>query len=108
VKIVLTRHAEVRIKERSLAVQWIERIARDPEWMEPDPTAGTLRLFGRVPEAGNCLLRVGVVNRADVRYVLSALPTAPRARDPEIRVTYDPSAAASLPPDQACRRSATT
>lgn len=51
-KIALTRHAEARIKERSLAVQWIERIARDPEWVEPDPTAGTLRLFGRVPEAG--------------------------------------------------------
>ena len=51
-KIVLTRHAEARIKERSLAVQWIERIVRDPEWVEPDPTAGTLRLFSRVPEAG--------------------------------------------------------
>lgn len=51
-KIALTRHAEARIKERSLAVQWIERIVRYPEWVEPDPTAGTLRLFGRVPEAG--------------------------------------------------------
>ena len=24
---------------------WVERIARDPAWLEPDPTAGTLRLF---------------------------------------------------------------
>ena len=70
-KIVLTRHAEARIKERSLAVQWIERIVRDPEWVEPDPTAGTLRLFGRVPEAEDRLLRVAVVDRAGVRYVLS-------------------------------------
>jgi hypothetical protein len=50
----------------------VERIARDPAWVEPDPTAGTLRLFGEVPEAGGRILRLAVVDRRGARYVPSA------------------------------------
>jgi hypothetical protein len=55
-----------------LDTAWVERIARKPAWVEPDPMAGTTRLFGEVPEAGGRILRLAVVDRRGVRYVLSA------------------------------------
>jgi hypothetical protein len=57
--ILFTRHAEDVIVERELDRSWIERTAREPEWIHPDPRrAGVERRFRSIPEYGNRVLRV--------------------------------------------------
>jgi hypothetical protein len=57
--IVLTTHAEIVATERELQRDWIERVARTPEWVEPDKGSANLdRRFGTVPERESRSLRV--------------------------------------------------
>ncbi|MET0969633.1 MAG: DUF4258 domain-containing protein [Tardiphaga sp.] len=37
--IILTAHARLRMAERKLPLAWIERTARHPDWVEPEPLA---------------------------------------------------------------------
>jgi hypothetical protein len=47
------------LQERQFDPKWIERIARDPDWIEPEPDDATLeRRFGGVEEAEGRILRV--------------------------------------------------
>lgn len=57
--ITLTRHAELRLRERRIPFAWVERAARAPLWTEPEPKDPTLeRRFAAIPEFGNRTLRV--------------------------------------------------
>jgi hypothetical protein len=56
-RLVLTVHAEHVAHARGIAVAWIEAMARNPDWTEPDPT-GAERRFRAVQEHGGRILRV--------------------------------------------------
>nr|WP_282183912.1 DUF4258 domain-containing protein [Azospirillum sp. TSO35-2] len=52
-------HAQLTIRERGLAEEWVRRTLPDPDRSEPDPAAPTLtRSFKRIPEAGDRVIRV--------------------------------------------------
>ena len=79
----LTRHALIdRIQFYGLEIAWVERIARDPEWTEPDPQPGVERRFGHVAEFGGRVLRVACVEEEDHIRVLSVHPDR-NARQPD-------------------------
>ena len=79
----LTRHALIdRIQFYGLEIAWVERIARDPEWTEPDPQQGVERRFGHVAEFGGRVLRVACVEEEDHIRVLSVHPDR-NARRPD-------------------------
>lgn len=70
--IILSRHASLRIAERDLRLDWIERTARDPVRTECDPDDDTVeRRFQTIPEAGGRLLRVAVRETKASIYVIS-------------------------------------
>jgi hypothetical protein len=60
--LLFTHHAPDRMRERSIAAEWLERTVRRPEWTEPnrgDPTVE--RRFRSIPEFGDRVLRVACV-----------------------------------------------
>lgn len=60
---VLTQHAQDAMSERSIPVQWLERVLVTPEKTEPDKSDTQLtHLLGTIAEHENRVLRV-VVNR---------------------------------------------
>jgi hypothetical protein len=71
-RLFLTMHVARRLAERGLDRAWVERVALQPAWVEPDPLPGVARHFGPVPEAGGRVLRVAVADRQGLRHVLSA------------------------------------
>ena len=51
----------------------MERVATDPEWIEPSRgRAGVDLRFGRIAEAGGKVLRVTTVDEGGVRVVITA------------------------------------
>lgn len=57
-RLVLTAHAQMRLRERKLKVDWIEATARNPDWTEPDPEyADAERRFRIIDEFGGRTLR---------------------------------------------------
>lgn len=57
--LLFTHHAPDRMRERSIAAEWLERTVRDPEWVEPDRRhPGVERRFRAIPEYGDRVLRV--------------------------------------------------
>ena len=63
--IVFTFHAPVRMAERAIAAEWIERTVREPTWTEPDPKdPHAERRYRPVPEFGDRVLRVVVAETA--------------------------------------------
>jgi hypothetical protein len=70
--IILSRHASLRIAERNLRLDWIERAVRDPLRAEPDPADDTVeRRFQVIEEADGRLLRVAVRETKASIYVIS-------------------------------------
>ena len=62
-EVVLSAHAEVVIKERSIRREWVERVLEKPEKTEPDGADPQVtHALGRIPEYGNRVLRV-IYNR---------------------------------------------
>ncbi|MET0220805.1 MAG: DUF4258 domain-containing protein [Tardiphaga sp.] len=60
--IILTAHARLRMAERKLPLAWIERTARHPDWVEPEPLAPSVeRRFRAIVEFGGRILRVACV-----------------------------------------------
>lgn len=54
----LTQHARDAVEERELDMDWLERTAREPDWIHPDPRRpGVERRFRRIPEFGDRVLR---------------------------------------------------
>jgi hypothetical protein len=70
-RLFLTMHVARRLAERGLDRAWVERVALQPEWVEPDPLPDVVRCFGPVPEAGGRVPRVAVADRQGLRHVLS-------------------------------------
>ena len=57
--LLFTHHAPDRMRERSIAAEWLERTVREPEWVEPDRRhPGVERRFRAIPEYGDRVLRV--------------------------------------------------
>jgi hypothetical protein len=45
--LVLTRHAQAKMRERAILRSWVEQTARNPQWTEPEPLDPTVeRRFG--------------------------------------------------------------
>jgi len=67
----LTGHAQDAVDERQVALEWIERTAREPEWSVPDPgRPGVVRRFRVIPEHGDRVLRVACYETAlEIRIV---------------------------------------
>jgi hypothetical protein len=71
-RVVLTDHARQKIASRELRVEWVERVARNPLWTEPDPfNPDVERRFGEIEEFGRTL-RVAVVETPTAIRVISA------------------------------------
>ena len=72
-KLILTQHAETKLRERGLHLSWVERTARSPLWVEPEPRDETAeRRFGPVDEFGGRILRVVCVETETAIRVITA------------------------------------
>jgi hypothetical protein len=57
-RLILTAHAQIRLRERHLDPIWVEDAARNPDWVEPEPHDARLqRRFRIIPRAGGRTLR---------------------------------------------------
>ncbi len=73
-RLVLTYHAGLKIRQRHLDLQWIERTARHPEWTQADPYQPEVeRRFRSIEEFGGRVLRVACVETVDTIRVISAV-----------------------------------
>ncbi len=55
----LSAHAQTVIAERSIKLEWLERVLAEPEMVEADRDDPNLKhALGRIPEHGNRVLRV--------------------------------------------------
>ena len=72
--VILTRHALDKISFYSLAPAWMDRGAREPDWIAPDPEPPKERRFRAIPEHGGRLLRVVCVEEADHIRVVTVFP----------------------------------
>jgi hypothetical protein len=55
----LSRHAQVRLAERKIALAWLERVLVSPQRTEPDPDEPALEhRLAAIPECGGRVLRV--------------------------------------------------
>ena len=71
--LVFTKHASAVMRERQIALEWIERTVLSPQWLEPDPdNAPAQRRFGRVLERDGRYLRVVCVETATEIRILTA------------------------------------
>ena len=56
---VLSAHAEIAVKELSIAIEWLERVLRDPEKSETDKDdVRLMHALSRIAENENRVLRV--------------------------------------------------
>ncbi len=57
----LTHHARTAMREREIAIEWIERTVNNPELVLPDSEDSSIeRRYRSVPEFGGRVLRVAV------------------------------------------------
>ena len=72
-KIVLTRHAEIKMHERGIRLEWVERTIRNPHWIESEPRdPSAQRRFDPVPEFGGRMLRIVCVETESAIRVITA------------------------------------
>lgn len=72
--VVLTTHARLRSRDRNIDPKWIEEAAREPEWVQPDPTDPAVeRRFRSIPQFGDRILRVAAVETNSSIRVISAM-----------------------------------
>jgi uncharacterized DUF497 family protein len=73
-KLLLTRHAQTKLQERGLKMDWVERTVRNPLWVEPEPRDKTAeRRFATIEEFGGRILRVVCVETENDIRVITAL-----------------------------------
>ena len=79
-RLVLTRHAEARMVGRGLSPAWIERTAREPQRVEPEPRDPSAeRRFPAIDELGGRVLRVVCVEtETTIRVVTATLDRGAR------------------------------
>jgi hypothetical protein len=75
-----TIHVAGAIAERKLKPEWIERVARQPEWMVPDPNDPEIELrYGTVAELSGRTIRVPVVETStEIRIITAFLDRRPK------------------------------
>ena len=72
--IVLTAHAQVRLRDRHIDPKWIEQTVLDPDWSEVDPADPAVdRRFRAIPQFGGRVLRVACVETNSSIRVISAM-----------------------------------
>jgi len=70
----LTAHARLRMRDRKMNLEWVERTIRAPDWTEPDPRDPAVeRRFRAIKEFGDRILRVACVETAVTIRVISAM-----------------------------------
>ena len=70
--LIFTFHAPARMVQRQIAPEWIERTVREPAWTEPDPKDPQAeRRYRQIPEFGDRMLRVVVVETANAVRVIT-------------------------------------
>jgi hypothetical protein len=68
----LTKHAQNVLRERGIAVEWMERTLFEPECILQDPSDPMVkRYFRRIPEFEGRILRVAVNTMIDPNRVVS-------------------------------------
>ena len=71
--LALSVHAEDALRERKIQEEWVARTVEAPDWREVDPSRpGTERRFRRIPEFGDRVLRVAVVETPTEIRILTA------------------------------------
>ncbi|MGI8526611.1 MAG: DUF4258 domain-containing protein [Pseudolabrys sp.] len=70
-KLVFIAHAQRRLRERQISLEWVENTVRAPDWSERDPNDGVVeRRFRRIIEADGRILRLACVEtKAAVRVI---------------------------------------
>jgi uncharacterized DUF497 family protein len=72
--VILTAHARLRLRDRKMNLEWVERTTRAPDWTEPDPRDPVVeRRFRAIEEFGGRILRVACVETAAAIRVISAM-----------------------------------
>ena len=72
--IVLTAHAQVRLRGRHIDLKWIEETVLGPEWTEVDPADPAVdRRFRAIPQFGGRILRVACVETNSSIRVISVM-----------------------------------
>lgn len=70
--LIFTFHAPVRMAQRAIAAEWIERTVREPAWTDPDPNDPQAeRRYRTIPEFGDRVLRVVVAETANAVRVIT-------------------------------------
>ena len=92
-RFVLTYHAGMKIRQRELDIDWVERTARHPEWAQADPYRPEIeRRFRAIEEFGGRVLRVACIETPDTIGVISAVFDRGARRQAMKEMTYDPEA----------------
>ncbi len=78
----LTLHAQQKMLERGIEKVWVERVALDPEWVEPEPRhSGAERRFAAVHAFGGRYLRVVCIETPEaIRVITATLDRGARKR----------------------------
>ena len=67
----LTAHLRDALEERELPLEWVWRAIEQPDWVDPDPIANRQRLYRRIPEFGDRILRVIIEDDVEERVVVT-------------------------------------
>jgi DNA-directed RNA polymerase specialized sigma subunit len=80
-RIVLTAHAALMMRERDIALEWIEQTLMAPDSLEPDAFRdGVMRAYRALPERDNRILRVAYVQEDNTYRVITAFLDRGRRR----------------------------
>jgi len=80
-RVVLTAHAAMMMRERDIALEWIERTLTAPDSQESDKSRdGVIRAYRALPERDNRILRVAYVREDDTYRVITAFLDRGRRR----------------------------
>ena len=64
VHLEFTKHAVDVMEERTIPMEWVERVVAEPTMRAPDPNDSEVeRFFRRIPERGDRVLRAAVNTR---------------------------------------------
>lgn len=70
--ITFGQHAPLRIAERHIRLDWVEKTVREPSWSESEPDDSTVeRRFRAIPEHGDRVLRVAIRETKVAIHVIS-------------------------------------
>ena len=72
--LILTAHAQTRMRSRQIKAQWVEATVREPLWTERDPQDRQIeRRFRAIHEFGERILRVACIENESTIRVISVM-----------------------------------